>query len=155
MFTSRIYRLRRYRRKTAGERISPTRRVPRFNIPRLLLTERLSQNLAPRGIPNPMVQRSVLVRQFLKANRLPLVGLRSQRERVVLRSDQTIDRPLIHQWDVPANVPAVKSVCQARHLRRRLLFKIGIAGIGRRRSPGRGGTYRRNVDSETSCQKVR
>lgn len=150
------YLSRQHHRVKARERSStlPGRRLVKS---RLFLVERLSQDLAPRGIRIPDVQRGVVLRKlFHQAKRLPILGLRSQRERVVMRADQ-----MDHQRDLRSGlkdrlkgVPGVRSVCQARGLRRRILFGFRIAGHKRRLSPGSGGTYRRTVDSETICRRV-
>lgn len=47
------------------------------------------------------------------------------------------------------------TVCQKREDRRESLFALGVAGHGRRRSPGQGGSYRRTQDSNIVCKKVR
>lgn len=48
-------------------------------------------------------------------------------------------------------IPGEKSLCARRHSRRVALFKIGIAGVGKRRSPGKGGSYRRTEASNMVC----
>lgn len=49
----------------------------------------------------------------------------------------------------------VKTVCQKRDERRETLFSMGIAGINQRKSPGQGGSYKRNKDSQIECKKER
>lgn len=47
------------------------------------------------------------------------------------------------------------TVCQKRDQRREKLFAMGIAGNNKRQSPGNGGTYKRDENSEVVCRKVR
>lgn len=123
----------------------------RSTVPRLVLSESFSQNLAPRGTWSPDVQRGVMVGRIFKPNRLPLLGLRSQNVRTASRYDrEALKIPLL---DRHVGIPATPSICQARHTRRRILFKKGVAGFGRKRSPGRDHTYKRTPDSETSCKR--
>lgn len=44
-----------------------------------------------------------------------------------------------------------KTLCKRRSERRENLFSLGIAGSGRRRSPGQGGRYKRDQNSRISC----
>lgn len=53
------------------------------------------------------------------------------------------------------DIPGTKSVCQRRSERRSQLFRMGIAGKNKRRSPGTNGTYRRNEESQLTCKTVR
>lgn len=48
-----------------------------------------------------------------------------------------------------------RTVCQRRSERRESLFAMGIAGPGRRRSPGQGGSYKRSEGSQIICKTVR
>lgn len=48
-----------------------------------------------------------------------------------------------------------RTVCQKRSERREQLFRMGISGPGRRRSPGQGGSYKRTEGSQIVCRKVR
>lgn len=105
--------------------------------------------VASRGIRISSVQRGGLILRHFKQNRFPLVGIRLQRE-----WNATGDQIFRNMIDVPYQVPAVKSVCHTRSLRRRVLFASRVAGPHMRRSPGRGGTYNRTVDSETTCKRI-
>ncbi|UOF80222.1 hypothetical protein [Microviridae sp.] len=122
--------------------------VRRSRIPQVTLLDR--PILTPRGMRLTGAQRSALVLRSFKQYRFPLVGQR------VWREHQTPDvqsYPARVLFDDIKQVPAVNSVCQARSLRRRVLFGFQVAGRNKRRSPGRDGTYNRTVDSETSCRR--
>jgi len=43
------------------------------------------------------------------------------------------------------------SLCEQRHNRRKVLFQMRIAGTGKRKSPGQGGTYKRTELSKVGC----
>lgn len=43
------------------------------------------------------------------------------------------------------------SICEKRHNRRKVLFQMRIAGTGKRKSPGKGGTYQRTELSNLGC----
>lgn len=105
----------------------------------------------PRGMPATTVQRGVMVPHLGKRHRFPLLGIRAAYRANTL-DVQTIPRGI--RFGVPDFVPAVKSVCQSRATRRRILFGSRVAGPNKRLSPGRGGTYKRTVDSETSCRRL-
>lgn len=45
------------------------------------------------------------------------------------------------------------TVCRKRHERRRQLFRTGIAGRNKRKSPGQNGTYLRTNESEQTCRR--
>lgn len=47
--------------------------------------------------------------------------------------------------------PAKLNVCSQRDDRRRALFALRVAGYGLKRSPGKGGSYKRKVESTQSC----
>lgn len=126
--------------------------VPRINIPRLLPPE---INLMRRPVDQPV--HSALNRfplNQLKTERLPLQGIRSQRDRILRNLEQPRrvgSRIVIPQ--IPRQIPGTKSVCQRRFERRTVLFARNIAGKGLRRSPGQGGTYRRTITSQQGCVK--
>lgn len=139
-----------------GLKKSPeSERLRRVNIPRLLLAERLGQSVVRRVREAAADQPDVRSRRRIRRERLPLGGLRSQRElggrpwragaivRAVLRQVQASLK----------EIPGERTVCQKRAERREELFKKGIAGRGRRRSPGQGGSYRRTRDSEVTCRR--
>lgn len=52
-------------------------------------------------------------------------------------------------------VEGTYTICGRRARRREHLFRIGVAGRNRRRSPGRGGSYRRTPDSSYQCRERR
>lgn len=54
-------------------------------------------------------------------------------------------------WRNKDNTVVKKKLCKRRSDRREQLFRMRIAGPGRRRSPGQGGRYERNNESRISC----
>lgn len=58
-------------------------------------------------------------------------------------------------WKPTAEIPGTTTICDRRGARRRALFVHQIAGRGRRKSPGAGGTYHRTPDSQASCREYR
>lgn len=132
-------------------------RMPLTQIDPLELQERMSQVLGTRVRFRERFQRPEWFRSILRTERLPLFGLRSQRGRVSGRFQQRGDiypgrRDL---FDPLRKVPGTKTICQIRSERRQHLFKLGIAGRGKRRSPGQGGSYRRTAESYYHCQTIR
>lgn len=74
----------------------------------------------------------------------------------VLKSgpDQNYPRVVLAPW--AQSVSAVKRgalVCGRRQIRREVLFANKISGRNLRRSPGRGGAYRRTEGSNITCSK--
>lgn len=119
--------------------------------------ESLSQALGPR-VPSRLTnQRSG---RFNPIERLPLLGLRSQKRdwegrfqsRGVTRNQY--DARLIN-FAVPRQPEGTRTICQRRSERREQLFRMGIAGRNKRRSPGSGGRYKRTAESYYHCRKVR
>lgn len=103
----------------------------------------------------PIIQARAMIRK----NRLPLLGLRSQQafnlsgvESLIsnLQIDLRETKDRLHR-----KIPAKHNVCSIRSERRSALFAIRKAGNGFRKSPGKGGSYRRTPDSETTCRKTR
>lgn len=99
-------------------------------------------------------------RGYLRMKRLPLLGLRSQQVaseaigfdsmmKNIALDLREIKDPLLRK------IPAKHSVCAERSKRRSVLFARRVAGKGFRRSPGHGGTYRRTIESDTSCERSR
>lgn len=138
--------------KRAGEQKLLPRKVPRSNYPLSL------SGIRKRGVEFRLDKSSGMARRpFLlfrrSASRLPLIGLRSQHT-LLGNGGQTDPGNILRgiREGVLNKIPAVRSVCQARHERRRVLFASRVAGPRLRRSPGSGGTYKRTVDSETSCR---
>lgn len=146
------YRLRRKRDrsvKKAREQRSTFKEGRRLNYPVVLSRK-------GRGVEIQTRQAPLLERRYkVPAFRFPLIGLRSQRQLTEIGGQTDPGRILREIKDSLQSIPGVRSVCQARSLRRRILFGSRVAGLNIRRSPGRGGTYRRTVDSNTSCEKVR
>lgn len=124
-----------------------------LTIPRLIALETMSQDLVRRYQPTVAAQSHVWVNAV---NRLPIVGLRSQRERYRGRIVvPQYNKEPFRLSDPLKTIYGTKSICQKRSERREILFKLGIAGKGQRRSPGAGGRYRRREESMMSCRKVR
>lgn len=86
-----------------------------------------------------------------KRARLPLLGLRNQTATFQgrLQSKGATGRSNLRK------VPGTRTICETRSARRQILFRLGIAGKGRRNSPGSGGTYRRTPDSYYHCTTIR
>lgn len=130
----------------------------RPTIPRIVLTEKLGQSLVRRGMRPPDSQPNVQFRERLRKERLPLLGLKSQRESKaliawrVLKQAKQAYRVL---QDPLRRMPLTATLCKRRSERREYLFRIKVAGFGRRRSPGAGGSYRRTLDSSYSCVSYR
>lgn len=61
-------------------------------------------------------------------------------------------RPLlVNPWGLLVRLPQRVAFCVRRKIRRQVLFSRKVAGFNRRRSPGRGGGYRRSQSSSWSC----
>lgn len=136
--------------------------------------EPLSVALTPRVAPRSLVHRYLAqdilgVRPELwfprreyegraspswKPGRSPVVsvGVRPVR-RVTHHSPFASQRRLAQSWRafnvLAVPVPRKVAFCVRRHVRRSVLFATGVAG--RRRSPGRGGSYRRTESSAWRC----
>lgn len=146
--------------RTGGKPLLLTRRVPRPQTrtePRSLLRPfglasiRRPTTIKPRYYATP--RASWRDRSFEK-NRLPILGLRSQRINNPTGFGNLLPRLSIDlgsAFDRVTGIPAKRSLCKIRHLRRIMLFKMGIAGKGKRKSPGTGGTYRRTEESTQHC----
>lgn len=105
---------------------------------------------SPRRQKLAMPTKPVELIRRIKSDRLPLHGLRSLMEsRFRKKSSKFADVTLINR--VQPNVR--QTVCNKRHLKRKMLFMIGIAGKGKRLSPGRKNHYRRNSQSEIKCRR--
>lgn len=124
-------------------------------LPRLLALETMSQDVGTvrRGRQVPSSQPHVWVNPLV--DRLPILGLRSQRQKVAGRVQRTEKYGVRSLEDPLREVPGTRTICQKRSERRALLFKMGIAGKGKRKSPGQGGTYKRNEESITTCRTYR
>lgn len=122
-----------------------------------LLLDKMGQ-VAARGKERVETQGRVSARRL--ARRLPVaagVGRVVRRPGRESRRDEVVKALSVHQALTREmnQVEATYRVCARRARRREHLFRIQIAGRNRRRSPGRGGTYRRTLDSLTTCRKVR
>lgn len=128
------------------------KKVRRSNYPTVI------SGIRERGVVSRTRQAPVLARRPFTPrppSRFPIIGLRSVREDKWSGGQTDPGRILREIKDSLTQIPGVRSVCQARGLRRRILFGSRVAGRNIRRSPGRGGTYRRTADSSTTCEKVK
>lgn len=89
-----------------------------------------------------------------KGVRFPLMRLLSERgvEYTMMQSPMDFMKGLRDTLTSGPVMSARTSICESRGARRRVLFKIGIAGHGKRKSPGQGGSYRRNEQSKKQCE---
>lgn len=127
-----------------------------LTIPRLIALETMSQDLVRRGKPASSVQPHVWSEQLFR--RLPILGLRSQRE--LLRGRYLSPNKEMYEgrnalFDPLQKMTGTRSICEKRAIRRKQLFMIGVAGRRSKRSPGSGGHYKRNVESQYSCRIFR
>lgn len=81
-------------------------------------------------------------------NRLPMLGLRSQASKLSGRQMSLSQS----QFRIPARVPSFNTTCVKRGSRRRMLFASGVAGRGRRNSPGKKGHYRLSSTYYETCR---
>lgn len=58
---------------------------------------------------------------------------------------------LVSPWGLLIRAPERVAFCIRRKMRRRVMFAFRFAGLNRRRSPGRGGSYRRTQSSSWRC----
>lgn len=121
----------------------------------LVLAERLGQMVVRRRVRPETEQADVRRVERKLIPRLALLGLRSQAQKVVMRAPQSIISQVQDVFFREEGIPGTKSVCRKRMDRRQVLFRMGIAGRGRRRSPGSGGHYRRSERSQVTCDVVR
>lgn len=106
------------------------------NEPRTLQVARKQENLIYRPIPQKVFNLGQV-----------------QRPQQVLRDKQkSTIQTYRDAFKLPQKLSVVKkTLCQRRSERREQLFRMGTAGAGRRRSPGQGGSYKRNEKSRISC----
>ncbi len=90
-------------------------------------------------------------REELAATRA-LIRERRERERQMYFASEMeeAERIPMHQI-IREEDQARHSVCQARAIRQGVLFATGIAG--KKKSPGKGGTYKRTATSSISCER--
>lgn len=129
-------------------------RVRRLEIPRLMALERLGSvaRERPRDLRPVLISR---LRQQPRRDRLPLVGLLSQiqdHEMVFPRGNEgPSELAQRREFLDRLRSPEHPAVCKRRKDRRVALFRSQVAGRNRKRSPGQGGTYRRDLNSEREC----
>ncbi len=127
-------------------------RLPRNTVPLLALKERLGQDPGSRGRRRKAVQTAVILALNMQRERLPIQGIRSQVKTGIIIRKRREELP----YGSPLReIAGTKSICTQRGQRRRRLFSMAIAGKNRRRSPGRGGHYKRTEDSQLHCRTVR
>lgn len=123
--------------------------VPGREVVRSFQRKKESHYVSPKDIAKRLREK-----QF-DVWRLPIIGFRSQTVgkglRQSVRKFQKIGKFGQLVLDRPED--AKRTVCDRRAVRREVLFKMRIAGRGLRRSPGQGGHYRRNQDSEKVCRR--
>lgn len=148
------------RKRTGGKSQLLIQRMPRPQTrtePRALLRPfglvsiRRPTTIKPRYAPAPAGPWRDRSRN---ENRLPILGLRSQRLKNFTGFGSllpTLKIDLGNAFDHITGIPAKRRFCKIRKLRRTILFKIQIAGKGSKKSPGSGGTYRRTEESNQSC----
>jgi len=129
----------------------PTRLDRLRTIENLLALETMGQESVRRNVPAQPVPPNVRIERQL--NRLPVIGLRSQRTKIVHRNVNYEDlysdvRSIAGPIKNPKGRP---SLCHRRHMRKSVLFAMKVAGKGLRRSPGQGGSYRRTSESLVRC----
>lgn len=121
------------------------------------------------NVPEEIALRKIFDPRRLDASRIdrPMNLLQQQINRVIIglkprqRPVQAINRPRVGIYTGlkvigdQKQTKGYRTVCQRRSERRESLFAMGIAGSGRRRSPGQGGSYKRTEGSQIICKKVR
>lgn len=98
-------------------------------------------------------RRDLLPQRSWALRRLPILGLRSQRKLIgdpLVVSGNSL-RNQVDELHSYYRVLSEPSVCRKRAVRQQVLFAKDVAG--RRRSPGRGGTYRRTERSNETCSQ--
>ncbi len=97
----------------------------------------------------------LFLRQKIKAERYPIIGIRSQRERRkdIKHGYKTINN-LTRYFRDTNKLTQNQRICRARNTRRITLFSKGIAGYNKTRSPGHFGRYKYTSDSEKSCRRA-
>lgn len=89
--------------------------------------------------PSRPLQRPAAQRRFFPSG--------TPRQRVTPRP-----RPLpVSPWGLQIRLPGRVFFCVRRKIRREVLFGLGISGHNKRKSPGRGGSYRRTQSSSYRC----
>lgn len=120
-------------------------------IPRLIALTKNAQQRRPEDVQSVRPER--LLGQPLRSI---IIGRRPQQRPV-----QAINKHRVELYPGHKNLFVKKvtkgyiTVCQKRSERREQLFAMGIAGFGRRRSPGQGGSYKRTQESQIVCKKER
>lgn len=107
--------------------------------------------------PRPRTTTPLFQRRDKLISRIPMLGIRSQYSTSLLsgnllpyhRSLESDLKTIKHKL---TTTPSHHSTCETRQKRRQTLFSLKIAGKGKKRSPGTGGTYRKTPDSNTTCR---
>lgn len=142
--------------KSLGRR-SPTLqelRVPRESYPARRRTPYLA------GLRTPQEQSSgvpVFVRIRRRRDRFPTaVGLLPRRNPPspqLIKNEKRFRENLQRSIMQLEHKDQERRMCRQRHERRKALFKHGIAGKNKRKSPGKNNTYLRTNESEKSCKR--
>lgn len=154
----RLNYLRRMRSRPGVSFLSDTRSFERprpyfleSGIPRLLTMLEVMRREKPglfRAPAGPLTVPSgrrfpALVGDYFPSGR-PVESVRSKTGTKAAEAFAVYRSPLLR-------VPAPVSDCVVRSSRRSVLFASGIAGVGRRGSPGKNGHYARSMESSGSC----
>lgn len=120
-------------------------------IPQLMALQKNAQQRRPQDVqgvrPDRLVQRPV--RSIIigpRPQQRPLQAINKSRADIYPGYKALFDQKVKKGY---------RTVCKKRDERREQLFAMGIAGSGRRRSPGQGGSYKRTEGSQISCKRVR
>lgn len=132
---------------------STTRLLRSLSTPSLIALTKIAHRRDPQGVPGERPER--LLSQPLRSI---IIGRRPQERPVQPRQRDRYFESIRDAFRYPVQwekKEGTKTVCQSRSERREQLFSMGIAGVGKRRSPGQGGSYKRTDKSEVVCRKVR
>lgn len=135
---------------------SPIALPDRYGLPRSSVLALIGDRT--RQVEFPVKRASALsgtLRPSRLRRRLPLALLmaNTMRARVMKTEGSTLKTFQEVGRKIPVYQPDHKTVCQKRHERKAVLFARGIAGKGRRRSPGKDHTYKHTSDSNVSCRR--
>lgn len=129
------------RRRSVLLKTQISRLLPKAGLPNLLLTKKRT------GYKQPLPYKSAYsIREAFRTretSRLP-----SQRAKQITKTH------LATKTQKPKTLKiGQKDICKDRSIRRNQLFKMQIAGLNLKKSPGQGGHYNRTEDSLHSCKK--
>ena len=145
----------RKRKKTNKNKNRARRRsLPKYTVPRLailtsMLREQESQQIS---IPQKKIIKSaVSVRLARREQRFPItIGANPFRRKT---KNQSLFAEGIRRATKATTEELNKHhVCQKRKTRKKTLFAYGVAGKGKRRSPGKNRTYQKTSESFISCK---